>query len=89
MQPKGSRIPLRGNENAENEFRNLLEEKQIKKLTKCWDKHFISPVIITLKADQTIKNAPVSKKPNDTIHKNKFQMQCIDHLTDKIATRIS
>ena len=89
MQPKGSRIPLHWNENVENEYRNFVEEKQIKILTKCWDGHFISPVIITLKLDQTIKNAPASKILNDTIHKNKYQMQSIDHITDRIATRMS
>ena len=30
-----------------------------------------------------------SKKPNDAIHKNKYQMQSIDHLIDSVAVYIS
>ena len=67
----------------------MIDEKQIVKLTKCSDEHFISLVVITVKSDQTIKIALDSKILNDAIHKNKYQMQSIDHLMDKIAMKIS
>ena len=44
--------------------------------------HFISPVVIAVKNDKTVKIALDSKKLNDAIHKNKYQMPGIDHLID-------
>ena len=91
-QHKGRRIPLHLTEKVENKLKNLIEEKQIKKLTSCLDEYFISPVVITVKSDQSIKIALDLKILNDAIHKNtisKYQMQSIDHLMDKIAMKIS
>ena len=68
----------------------MIDEKQIKNVTKRSEEHFISPiVIITDKSDQSIKIALDSKILNDAIHKNKYQMQSIDHLMDKIGMKIS
>ena len=88
-QHKGRRIPLHLTEKVERELKKLIDEKQIQKLTKCSDEHFISPVVITVKSDQSIKVALDSKILNDAIHKNKYQMQSIDHLMDKISMKIS
>ena len=88
-QHKGRRIPLHLTEKVERELKKLIDEKQIQKLTKCSDEHFISPVVITVKSDQSIKIALDSKILNDAIHKNKYQMQSIDHLMDKIGMKIS
>ena len=87
-QHKGRRIPLHLTEKVERELKKLIDEKQIQKLTKCSDEHFISPVVITVKSDQSIKIALDSKILNDAIHKNKYQMQSIDHLMDKISRKI-
>ena len=46
-QHTGRRIPLHLTEKVERELKKLIDEKQIKKLTKCSDEHFISPVVIT------------------------------------------
>ena len=70
-QHKGIRIPLHLTEKIENKLKKLIEEKQIKKLTSCSDKYFISPVVITVKSDQSIKIALDSKLLKDAIHKNK------------------
>ena len=88
-QHKGRRIPLHLTEKVERELKKLIDKKQIKKLTKCSDEHFISPVVITVKSDQSIKIALDSKILNDAIHKNKYQMQSLDHLMDKIGMKIS
>ena len=58
-------------------------------LDKCSDEYFISPIVITVKHDKSIKIALDAKKLNDAIHKNKYQMQSIDHLMDTIACKIS
>ena len=87
-QHKGRRIPLHLTDKVERELKKLIDEKQIQKLTKC-SEHFISPVVTTVKSDQSIKVALESKILNDAIHKNKYQMQSIDHLLDKIGMKIS
>ena len=50
---------------------------------------FISPVVITVKKDKSVKIALDSKEKNRAIHKNKYQMQSIDHLTESLALHIS
>ena len=73
----------------EQELQKLIDKKQITKLDKCSDELFISPVVITVKKDETVKIALDSKKLYDAIHKNKYQMQSIDHLMDSVAVFIS
>ena len=59
------------------------------RLEKCSDEYFISPVVITVKKDKSVKIALDSKELNDAIHKNKYQMQSIDHLIDAVANYVS
>ena len=64
----------------------MFDQKHIIKLDKCLDKQFISPIVITVKKDETVKLALDSKKINIYIHKNKYQMpNCPDLLLDNIA----
>ena len=88
-QHKGRRVPLHLIDKVEKELNKLIEDKQIIKLDKCSDEYFISPVVITVKHDKSIKIALDSKQLNEAIHKNKYQMQSIDHLMDTIACKIS
>ena len=88
-QHKGRRVPLHLLEKVENELKKLIDDKPIIKLKKCSDELFISPVVITVKKDKSVKIALDSKKLNDAIHKNKYQMQSIDHLMDSVAVHIS
>ena len=74
---------------VEKELKKLIDDKQIINLEKCSDEYFICPVVITVKNDNTIKLALNSKKLNDAINKNKYQMQSIDHLMDAISKKIS
>ena len=84
-QQKGRRIPIHLQERVEAELNKLIDQKHIIKLDKCSDKQFISPIVITVKKDQTVKLALDSKKINKYIHKNKYQMPNIDLLLDNIA----
>ena len=49
----------------------------------------MSPVVLTVKRDKSVKIFLDSKTLNDAIHKNKYQMQSIDHLIEEVATYIS
>ena len=88
-QHKGRRVPLHLTEKVDKEIQHLLNTNQIIKLEKCSDQVFISPVVITVKHDQSIKLALDSKLLNDAIDKNKYQMQSIDNLMDSVAKYIS
>ena len=54
------------------------------KLEEFSDKHFVSPIVITVKKDGSIKLALKSKEFNKQIHKNKYQMPKIKELMDGI-----
>ena len=58
-------------------------------MEKCPDDLFIGPVVITVKKDKSVKIALDSKKLDDALHKNKYQMQSIDHLVDSVALYVS
>ena len=62
-----------------------MDQKHIIKLDKCSDRQFISPIVISVKKDQTVNLALNSKKINKFIHKKKYQMPNIDLLLDIIA----
>ena len=88
-QHKGRRVPLHLVGKVENELQDLIDDNQIIRLEKIPDDLFISPVVITVKKDKSIKIALVSKELNKAIHKNKYHMQSIGHLTDSLAMHIS
>ena len=85
VQQKGRRIPIHLQQRVEAELNKLIDHKHIVKLDKRSDKQFISPSVITVKKDQTVKLALDSKKINKYIHKNKYQMPNLDLLPDNIA----
>ena len=89
VQQKGRRVPLHLFDKVEAKLEILIQDEQIIRLDKCSDEHFISPVVITVKHDTSVKIALDSKKLNDAIHKNKYQMQSIDHLIGEVANYIS
>ena len=72
---KGRRIPINLQEKINTELRKFLAAKHIIKLSSCPDKYFISPIVVTVKKDQTIKLALDSKVLNKAIHKNKYHAE--------------
>ena len=83
------RIPINLQDKVKTELKKLLAEKHIIKLSSCPDKYFISPIVVTVKKDQTIKLALDSKVLNKAIHKSKYQMPNIDTLIESISQQIS
>ena len=84
---KGRPVPL--HLETQEELRSLQNNGHITKLEKCSDEFFISPIVITVKKDKSIKLAMGSKTINKAIHKNKYQMHNIDCLMDNIAQTIT
>ena len=73
LQQRG-RIPIHIQEKVEHEIRSLIDQGHINRLEKCNDHQVISPIVITVKKDGSIKLAMDSKQINKSIHKNKYQM---------------
>ena len=72
-----------------DELKKLSQQGHIEKLQECSDKNFISPIVITVKKDKSVKLALDSKILNKSIHKNKYQMPNIDSLIDSISQHIN
>ena len=82
-------MPIHLQPKVKIELEKLLNDGHIEKLTKCSDQFFISPIVITVKRDQSIKIALDSKILNKDIHKNKYQMPNIDSLIQTISQTLS
>ena len=86
---KGRRVPINLQPLVNIELKKLLDEKHIIKLNSSSDKNFISPIVITVKKDKTVKLALDSKILNKSIHRNKYQMPNIDNLIDTIQQNLN
>ena len=85
----GRRVPIDLQPRLTAELERLQTEGHIEKLFSCSDEHFISPIVITVKKDQSIKLALDSKVLNKAIHKNKYQMPNIEMLIDTISQHLA
>ena len=85
---KGRRVPINLLPLVNAELKKLLDENHIIKLNSCSDKNFISPIVVTVKRDKTVKLALYSKIVNKSIHIYKYQMPNIDNLIDTIQQNL-
>ena len=69
---KGRRVRINLLDKVSDELKKLTEQGHIEKLQECSDKNFISPIVITVKKDKSVKLALDSKILNKAIHKNKY-----------------
>ena len=81
---KVRRIPIKLQDKVKNELKKILDEKHIIKISSCTDNYIISPIVVTVKKEQTIKIALDTRILNKAIHKNKDQMPNIDMLIESI-----
>ena len=86
---KGRRVPINLLNKVSDELKKLSDQGHIEKLQECSDKIFISPIVITVKKDKSIKLALDSKVLNKTIHKNNYQMPNKDSIIDSISQHIN
>ena len=89
LHQKGRRVPINLLDKVSDELKKLSQQGHIEKLQECSDKNFISPIVITVKKDKSVKLALDSKIFNKSIHKNKNQMPNIDSLIDSISQHIN
>ena len=88
-QQKGRRIPIALQQKVADEITRLTKEGHIKKLKSCNEDQFISPIVITVRKDGSLKLALDSKKLNEWVIKSKYQMPNIEELIDQIAQIIT
>ena len=86
---KGRRVPKNLQPRVSEELERLQTEGHIEKVSSCSDEHFISPIVITVKKDQSIKLALDSKVLNKAIHKIKYQMPNIEKIIDTISQHLT
>ena len=89
VQQKGRRVPISLQEKVDAEIDKLLKQGHIEKLPECSDKYFVSPIVITVKKDGSVKLALESRELNKQVHKNKYQMPNIEELMDTVGQTIS
>ena len=86
---KGRCVPINLQPRVTAKLERLENEGHIEKLSSCSDEHFISPIVITVKKDQSIKLALDSKVLIKAIHRNKYQKSNIDMLIDTISQHLT
>ena len=89
VQPKRRRVPISLQEKVDTEIDKILKQGHIEKLTECLDKYFVSPIVITVKKDGSVKVALESREFNKQVHKNKYPMPNIEELMDTVGQTIS
>ena len=62
-----------------------MEQGHIQKMEKCSDKYFISPIVITVKKNGSVKLALESGELNKQVHQNKYQMPNFEELMDIVG----
>ena len=85
VQQKGRRVPISLQDKVDNEIHRLIIEGHIIKLQKCSDRHFVSPIVITVKKDGSIKLTLESIELNKQVYKHKYQIPNIDELVDGMS----
>ena len=71
---------------VDKEISKLLQQGHIDKLEECSDKYFVSPIVITVKKDGSVKLALESRELNKQVQKKKSQ---IKELMDTVGQTIS
>ena len=85
LQQKGHRAPIALQQRVADELRRLIAEGHVERLQNCTDDLFVSPIVIIVKRDGSLKLALDSKELNKQIIKTKYLMPNIEDLLDRLA----
>ena len=88
-QIKGKRLPIHLLPNVKLCIDQLIKDGHNKKLSRCLENCFISPIVITAKRDGSIKLALNSKLLNNQIFRNRYQKPNLFELIGNVAVTIS
>ena len=89
IQQKGRPIPIHLQDQVAEELKRLIKNGYLERATEITEDCFVSPAVITVKKDKSIKIALDSRKLNEATIKRKAQMPNMEELISRISRKIS
>ena len=89
IQQKGRPIPIHLQDQVALELKRLIKHGYLERATEITEDCFVSPAVITVKKDKSIKIALDSRKLNEVTIKRKAQMPNMEELISRISRKIS
>ena len=89
IQQKGRLVPRHFQKTVKKELEKLIESGHLEKADKTTENCFVSPAVITMKKDKSVKIALDSRKLNEACVKRKAAMPNMDALISKISAEIT
>ena len=89
IQQKGRPIPIHLQDQVAEEIKRLIKNGYLERATEITEDCFVSPAVITVKKDKSIKIALDSRKLNEATIKRKAQMPNMEELLSRISRKIS
>ena len=89
IQQKGRPIPIHLQQSVEKEITKLMKQGHIEKANNIDENCFVSPAVITVKKDKSVKIALDSRKLNEITIKRKAQMPNMEELISRISRKIA
>ena len=89
IQQKGRPVPIHLQNQVAEEIKRLIKNGYLERATEITEDCFVSPAVITVKKDKSIKIALDSRKLNEATNKKKAQMPNMEELISRISRKIS
>ena len=89
IQQKGRPVPIHFQKSVRDELEKLIKSGHIEKADETTENCFISPAVITIKKDKSVKIALDSRKLNEACVKRKAAMPNMEELMSKISAKIT
>ena len=89
IQQKGRPVPIHLQNQVAEEIKRLIKNGYLERATEITEDCFVSPAVITVKKDKSIKIALDSRKLNEATIKKKTQMPNMEELISRISRKIS
>ena len=89
IQQKGRPVPIHFQKTVKHEQENLIEKRHLEKGDKTTENCLISPAVITIKTDKSLKIALDSRNLKEACFKRKAAMPNMEELISKISAEIT
>ena len=89
VQQKGRPVPIHFQKIVKKELEKLIEKGHLEKADKTTENCFVSPAVITIEKDKSVKIALDSRKLNESCIKRKAKMPNMEELISQISAKIT